>query len=105
MPFRTVRVERRDEIGPIPDDLPREALFVWAQGERIGRDRIIDVGKKRVGIEDELELAGMCRPVGEDRGQVEEFRRPGVLELLRPYRNVLTQELVGRAAVQANSQW
>src|SRR5277367_6717439 len=65
----TVRVERRDEIGPIPDHLPREALFVWAQRERVGRNRIIDVGKKRVGIEDELELAGMCRPVWEDRGQ------------------------------------
>ena len=67
-----VRVERCDEIGPIPDHFPREVLFVWAQGEWIGRDRIIDVGKKRVRIEDELELAGMGRPVGEDGGQVEE---------------------------------
>src|SRR5208282_4011992 len=92
-----VGVERCDEIGPIPDHFPREAPFVWAQGERIGRDLIVEVGKKPVGIEDELELAGMCCPVGEDGGLVEEFRRVRVLELVRPYRNVLTQEFVGRA--------
>src|SRR5208282_6239427 len=51
-----VRVERRDEIGPIPDHFQRKAPFVRAQGERIGRDLIIEVGKKPVGIEDELEL-------------------------------------------------
>src|SRR5271157_5059636 len=38
-----VWVERRDEIGPIPDHFPREASFVRAQGERVGRDLIIEV--------------------------------------------------------------
>ena len=92
-----VRIKRCDEIGPIADHVAREALLGWAQGERISRDLIVDVGKKRVRIKDELQLAGVRRPVGEGGRQVEEFRRLRVLELVRPYRNDFAQELVGGA--------